>query len=97
MNERRTSDETLITAVRILARDIQSEDSCANACLLEVADRLEELVEERLSAEERNAVAGIALVIDRLKLYPEQLLRTKKDDLDLLWRIAGVPEKEVGR
>lgn len=41
-----------------------------------------------LTAEERDAVAGIALVIDRLKLYPEQLLRTKKDDLDLLWRIA---------
>jgi hypothetical protein len=39
----------LIEAVRILARDIQSGDGCANACLLEAAARLEELVEERRS------------------------------------------------
>jgi len=42
----------------------------------------------RLTREERDAVAGIALVLDRLKLYPEQAGRTKQDDLDLLWRIA---------
>ena len=49
MSERRTDDATLIAAVRILARDIQSGDGCANACLLEVAARLAELVEERRS------------------------------------------------
>ena len=49
MSERRTDDATLIAAVRILARDIQSGDGCANACLLEVAARLETLVEERRS------------------------------------------------
>ena len=47
MSDRRTPDATLISALRILARDIQSGDGCANACLLEVATRLEELVEER--------------------------------------------------
>ena len=47
MSDRRTPDATLISAVRILARDIQSGDGCANACLLEVANRLAELVEER--------------------------------------------------
>ena len=47
MGERRTHDATLIAAVRILARDIESGDSCANACLLEAAARLETLVEER--------------------------------------------------
>ena len=47
MSDRRTPDATLIEAVRILARDIQSGDGCANACLLEAAQRLEELVEER--------------------------------------------------
>ena len=47
MSERRTPDATLISALRILARDIQSGDGCANACLLEAAQRLEELVEER--------------------------------------------------
>ena len=47
MSDRRTPDATLISALRILARDIQSGDGCANACLLETATRLEELVEER--------------------------------------------------
>ena len=47
MADRRTPDATLISALRILARDIQSDDGCANACLLETATRLEELVEER--------------------------------------------------
>ncbi len=47
MSDRRTPDATLISALRILARDIQSGDGCANACLLEAATRLAELVEER--------------------------------------------------
>ena len=47
MSDRRTPDATLISALRILARDIQSGDGVANACLLEAATRLEELVEER--------------------------------------------------
>ena len=47
MADRRTPDATLISALRILARDIQSGDGCANACLLEAAQRLAELVEER--------------------------------------------------
>jgi hypothetical protein len=47
VTDRRTPDATLISALRILARDIHSGDGCANACLLETATRLEELVEER--------------------------------------------------
>jgi len=47
VSDRRTPDATLISALRILARDIQSGDGCANACLLEAAQRLAELVEER--------------------------------------------------
>lgn len=49
MSDRRTPDATLISALRILASHIQSGDGCANACLLETATRLEELVEERRS------------------------------------------------
>ncbi len=49
MSDRRTDDATLISALRILARDIQSGDGCANACLLEAAQRLAELVEGRRS------------------------------------------------
>jgi len=47
VSDRRTPDATLIEAVRILAIDIQTEDGVANACLLEAAQRLAELVEER--------------------------------------------------
>jgi hypothetical protein len=40
---KRTSTDTLITALRVLARDVQSEDGVANSCLREAADRMEEL------------------------------------------------------
>jgi len=47
MSDKRTSDATLIAALRILASEIQSQDGLANACIAEAADRLAELVEER--------------------------------------------------
>ena len=47
MTERRTPDATLISALWILALDMQSGDGVANAWLVETAQRLEELVEER--------------------------------------------------
>ena len=47
MTERRTDDTTLIAAVRIIARTIQSEDGVIPACLAEAAARLETLVDER--------------------------------------------------
>lgn len=47
MSDRRTDDATLIAALRILAREIQSQDGAANAAIAEAADRLAELVEER--------------------------------------------------
>jgi hypothetical protein len=38
----RSSHEVLVSAMRILARDIQSEDGVANAAILEAADRLDQ-------------------------------------------------------
>lgn len=38
-------------------------------------------------------IAGIAHVLKRLKVYPEQLDRTKQDDIDLLYKIAGADKK----
>lgn len=38
--------ETIIKALRILARDIQSGDGVANAAIAEAADRLEEVTAE---------------------------------------------------
>lgn len=43
---KRTSDETLVAAMRVLARDIQCEDGVANAAISEAADRIESLVVE---------------------------------------------------
>lgn len=42
----RTKTETLIAAMRILARDIHSGDGVANAAIVEAADRLVELKAE---------------------------------------------------
>ncbi|MGA0889454.1 MAG: hypothetical protein ACO3S0_16165 [bacterium] len=42
----KSSTETIIGAMRILARDIQSDDGVANIAILEAADRLEEQQEE---------------------------------------------------
>jgi hypothetical protein len=39
----KTPTATLIEALRILSRDIESEDGTANAAIAEAADRLEEL------------------------------------------------------
>ena len=47
MADRRTSDATLIAALRILVREIKSKDGVANATIAEAADRLETLVDER--------------------------------------------------
>ena len=40
----KSSDSTLINALRILARDVESEDGVANAILQEAAKRFAELV-----------------------------------------------------
>ena len=42
----RTDTETLIAALRILSRDIESGDGVANAAIAEGADRIEELNKE---------------------------------------------------
>ena len=48
----RSSTETLIAALRVLARDIQSDDGVANAAIAEAADRLEELESVAVAAED---------------------------------------------
>lgn len=47
-----SSTETLITALRILAREIQSDDGVANAAIAEAADRLEDLQRENAALRE---------------------------------------------
>ena len=47
---KKTDDQTLISALRILARHIQSDDGVANAAITEAADRLEELTQPNVVA-----------------------------------------------
>jgi hypothetical protein len=57
VSDRRTPDATLIEAVRILARTINTDDGVIAACLGEVATRLAELVEERRWIEGRVVIS----------------------------------------
>ena len=43
MSDRKTDTAILVSALRILSRDIQSDDGIANACIAEAADRIEML------------------------------------------------------
>jgi hypothetical protein len=43
MNIRKSKTTTLISAMRILSEDIESNDGLANMAILEAADRLEEM------------------------------------------------------
>jgi hypothetical protein len=47
----RSSTETLVSALRILSRDIQTDDYVANAALNEAADRLEEVEDDNIRLE----------------------------------------------
>jgi hypothetical protein len=51
----KSSTTTLISALRILAGDIKSEDGVANAAIAEAADRMEELERENIKLRERIA------------------------------------------
>ena len=46
-NTPRSKTDTLIEALKILARDIESEDGVPEACLIEAAQRLDELQKDQ--------------------------------------------------
>lgn len=46
----KTDDKTLVSALRILAVDIQSDDGIANACIEEAANRIEEMTKDVVEA-----------------------------------------------
>ena len=85
-----TETKTLIEALRILARDIQSEDGVANAAIAEAADRLEELAKDKrrvdgfvnwLDAE----IKKMMYVSSTLNVYQKvQALREAKKQLEKL-------------
>ena len=59
----KTNNKTLIHALRILARDIQSKDGIANACIAEGADRIEELSNLWVSVDDEMPEEGIIVDI----------------------------------
>lgn len=54
----KTDTNTLIKALRILARDIQSEDGVANAAIAEAADRLKK--QQRRIRNQRREIEALA-------------------------------------
>ena len=52
----RTETDVLVSALRILARDIQSNDGVANACIAEGAARIEELAASALPSPQARKV-----------------------------------------
>lgn len=68
-----TQTKTLIDALRVLARDIQSEDGVANAAIAEAADRLEQQ-EDRIRRLEQ---AGDDIFLLAQKHAPEYWLYTQ--------------------
>lgn len=74
----RSSTTTLISALRILARDIQSEDGVANAAIAEAADRLEELSREN---------ARLQMELDST-CNAEELRQVRAENVKLRERIA---------
>lgn len=56
----KSETDTIISALRVLARDIHTDDGVVNACLDEAAGRLEEL--QRAN---QNTLADLAVAIER--------------------------------
>jgi hypothetical protein len=71
----KSSTESLVSALRVLARDIQTDDGVVNACLEEAAGRLEELQRELIECIKQRDEAlknqQPTTVVQRLTTRPE--------------------------
>lgn len=88
----RSSNEALVSALRILAQDVESVDGVAGAALQEAADRIEELafeVEDLRNQNHCNRVAAEARW-DKLKK-----LEAENDALRLSLRVKTSPLSET--
>ena len=65
-----STTETIIAALRILARDIETDDGVVNACLSEAAERLEELFADAVKAGMGNK--WMRIDYDDSDTYPEE-------------------------
>jgi len=102
----RSSTETLIAALQILARDIKSDDGVANAAIAEAADRLAELERENAELKQRilddNKAYGCELmdpsgtIWDHAKRLQDEnaALRADKERLDWIAKNRSVSVTE---
>lgn len=88
----KSSTETIIGALRILSNDIQGGDGVANACLLEAADRMEELCAELLFQKrlaEKYVEAGkicAKIYIARNITLSEESMLSALDEIDEIYK-----------
>lgn len=75
----KTDDKTLIEALRILSRDIQSDDGVANACIAEAANRLAELTREDTVLVPRELLGNWIRKLDEIKNYELKIFYTPSD------------------
>ena len=77
---RKTDTKTLFKAMRILARDIQSDDGVANGAISEAADRIEELQAQRDRL--REVLKELVFLIDHNQYFydeePTEMKRARK-------------------
>lgn len=78
----RTDTDTLISAMRILSREIHCDDGVATAAIAEAADRMEEL---RLTDAEREAIGN---VLHHIATRADHLQREAHDLRGLLERLG---------
>jgi len=83
----KSKTETLAAALRILANDIQSPDNVPALCLMEAADRLEELQQER----DMSVKALVRNSFDKKKMMQERdEARAEVERLEKLARAAAI-------
>ena len=79
----KTDDETLISALRILAAGIKTDDGVVNACIAEAANRLEELTagQSPFSKPFTNPASGMGIRKDGLRPFQESINRYIEENL----------------
>jgi HTH-type transcriptional regulator/antitoxin HigA len=80
----KSSTETIIGAMRILARDIQSQDGVANAAIAEAADRLEE---------QQKKIGELEARIKTYEMLPDLM---PIDAVSYVMKSRGLKQKDIG-
>lgn len=88
------SNSTIINTLRILARDIESEDGVANAALQQAAERFAELVEQYRRAQGLMAIAAQRLEYSNVYGCDHDSC-SSAEECDVVARLIAELRKEV--